>query len=158
GQLLVAARSPDYAPQSRHIDVGPSGATADFALIPGGVVEGIVRDEKTKAPVPGALVTAHRDAAVMMLAEHGGHHATANADGRLRLTGLRPGAYELEAEAELRRTKRPSLVGIGVAEQLGEVEIFVGTGPVVRGTVVDDKGAPVAGANIFSFDETGSGG
>ena len=46
--LLVAASSPDYAPQARYVVVGATGATADFSLVPGGVIEGIVRDEKTR--------------------------------------------------------------------------------------------------------------
>ncbi|HEU0037180.1 MAG TPA: carboxypeptidase-like regulatory domain-containing protein [Kofleriaceae bacterium] len=151
GHVLVAARSADYAPQSRYVEVGPAGATADFALVPGGVIEGVVLDEQTRQPVGGAIVEARRDSPMMLLAEEGGHLATANADGRFRLSGLRPGAYELAASAQTRRSKQETIVGLGVAEQVTDVQLLVGTGPVIRGKVVDDANAPVAGAHVRTF-------
>ena len=151
GQLLVAARSADYAAQSRIVDVGASGATADFALVPGGVIEGVVLDEKTHAPVPGAIVNAERDSAAIMLAETGGAVVVAGADGRFRLSGLRPGAYELGAVGEGRRSKASTIVGLGVAEQVTDVEILVGKSPVLRGTVVDESGAPVEHARVITM-------
>jgi hypothetical protein len=151
GTLLVAASDPDYAPQSRYVDVGTAGATADFSLVPGGVVEGVVRDEHTHEPVPGAQVVARRDAAAMLLAEAAQHHVIAGVDGRFRITGLRPGAYELRANAGPRRTKAPTIVGLGVAEQISDVEIVVGTGAVVRGVCTDESGAPAAGVEIGPF-------
>ena len=55
GQLLVAASERGATRRSRgYVEVGAGGATADFALVPGGVIEGIVRDEKTQQPVAGA--------------------------------------------------------------------------------------------------------
>ncbi|MCW5801101.1 MAG: carboxypeptidase regulatory-like domain-containing protein [Deltaproteobacteria bacterium] len=157
GHLLVAARSADYAPQTRYVEVGASGATADFALVPGGVIEGIVRDDRTKQPVPGAIVSARRDAGQMMLAEGGGRMATAGPDGKFRLTGLRPGAYDLDAREDRRHTKSPTIVGLGVAENVTDVEILIGVGPVVRGKVVDEKDAPVAGARLMAFGDGGGG-
>jgi protocatechuate 3,4-dioxygenase beta subunit len=149
GQLLVAARSPDYAAQSRHVEVGPVGARADFALVPGGAIEGVVLDEQTRQPVPGATVAARRErSSAIALAEAGGHRAVAGPDGRFRLGGLRPGVYELDADTEGRHSRSPSIVGLGVAEQVAEVELLVGTGPVIRGTVVDEGGAPVPGAKV----------
>ena len=156
GQLMVAARSADYAAQSRTVEVGEAGAVADFALVPGGVIEGIVRDEKTKQPVPGALVDAERDSPAIMLAESGGHHVVAGADGRFRIAGLRPGAYELAARHDALRTKTPSLVGIGIAEQVTDVELLVGVGPVVRGKVVDESQTAVANAKIMVMGERGA--
>lgn len=151
GQLLVAARSADYAPQSRYVEVGASGATADFALVPGGAIEGVVLDEQSKQPVPGAAIAARRDSPVMWLAEAGGHHVIANANGRFRLTGLRPGVYELDARGDGRRSKSPTVVGLGVAEQVADIQILVGVGAVVRGKVVDESDAPVANATVFAI-------
>ena len=94
GLLLVAASEPSYAPQSRYVDVGANGATASFALVPGGVIEGIVKDEGTREPIAGALVVARRDAPAMALGERSKQRAVAGADGRFRIAGLRPGAYE----------------------------------------------------------------
>lgn len=149
GQHLVAAKSPDYAAQSRHVEVGPAGAQADFALVPGGAIEGVVLDERTREPVPGAAVSARRErSGPLGLAEAGGHHAVAGADGRFRLPGLRPGAYELDASGDGRHARSPAIVGLGVAEQVTGVELLVGAGPVIRGVVIDDGGAPAPGAKV----------
>ncbi len=153
GPLLVGASHPDYAPQSRYLDVGAAGATADFALVPGGVLEGIVRDAKTKEPVAGARVMATADQATIQLAEAQTHVATAGPEGRFRIAGLRPGAYELHAAKDQRRSLAPTRIGLGVAEQLADVEILVGVGPVVRGKIIDDKGAPAAGASAVAMGE-----
>ena len=160
GQLLVAARSVDYAAQSRIVEVGESGATADFALVPGGVIEGVVVNEKSGAPVAGATVFARLDRAAVMLAESGsGAFAVAGSDGRFRLSGLRPGAYELGARAgDGLRSKAPTIVGLGIAEQVGDVEILVGKSPVVRGTVIDDSGAPIPKVQIVAAGATSGGG
>ena len=151
GQLLVGVSHPEYAPQSRFLELGDTGATADFALVPGGVIEGVVRDERTKEPVAGARVGAERDQPALQLAEAAAHTVTAGADGRFRIAGLRPGAYELVASAAGRRSRTPTRVGLGVAEQLTDVEILVGTGAVVRGKVIDDKGAPAGGVTVVAM-------
>lgn len=148
GPLLVAAASADYAPQSRHVEVGPAGAVADFSLVPGGVIEGVVRDERTKQPVAGASVLARRDSAAMVLAETGARRAISGGDGRFRLGGLRPGAWELRATDHARYAKAPTIVGLGVAEQVSDVELLIGTGPVIRGHVVDTTGAPAPNVEI----------
>ncbi|HSR98463.1 MAG TPA: carboxypeptidase regulatory-like domain-containing protein [Kofleriaceae bacterium] len=151
GQLLVAAASADYAPQSKHVEVGAAGAVADFALVPGGVIEGVVRDERTREPVPGAAVVARRDSPAMLLAETGARLAVAGGDGRFRLGGLRPGAWDLRASDHGRGSKAQTLVGIGVAEQVADVELLIGSVPVIRGQVVDEAGAPAPGVEVRAF-------
>lgn len=42
GSLWAAVTSDDYAPQGHRVDVGPAGAVANFALVPGGAIEGVV--------------------------------------------------------------------------------------------------------------------
>ena len=153
GPLFVGARSPDYAAQSRLVEVGAGGATADFALVPGGVIEGVVLDDKTRRPVAGAAVTARRDASTIALAEARRHGATAGPDGRFRIAGLRPGAYELDARHGARRTQAATLVGLGVAEQLGDVELLVGAGLAIRGRVVGEDGAAIAGAKVQALGD-----
>jgi protocatechuate 3,4-dioxygenase beta subunit len=156
GQLLVAASEPSYAPQSRFVEVGTHGATADFQLVPGGVIEGVVRDERTREPVGGAVVTAQRDAPAMLLGERALHEAKTGSDGRFRMTGLRPGAYDLAARALARTSTAPTIVGLGVAEQISDVEILISRGPVIRGLVVDDSGAPAADVEVTAFGGPGN--
>ncbi len=152
GQAVVAASSPDYAPQARYLQIGPTGATADFALVPGGVVEGVVRDEHSRDPVPGADVEAARDAPTMMLGESSRDHVTAGADGHFRVTGLRPGAYVLNAKLGPRMSREPTRLGLGVAEQAGGVEILVGTGPAIRGIAVDEAGVAQPGVDVQTLE------
>ena len=152
GHLLVAARSADYAAQSRHVEVGPAGATASFALVPGGAIEGVVLDEKTRQPVPGAAIDARRErSAGLALAETGSHHVIAGEGGKFRIGGLRPGVYELDAGAEGRSTKSSTVIGLGVAEQVAGVELLVGAGLAIRGLVVDERDTPVAGATVAAI-------
>ena len=149
GQLMVEVSSSDYAAQSRYVEVGPTGATADFQLVPGGAIEGVVRDAQTKEVVAGAYVEGRRDGGgTLALAEGGRRIAKSGPDGRFRLSGLRPGSYELGARAELRSSKAPTIVGIGVAEQVTDVEVLITAGPVVRGVVLDETRAPVPNISI----------
>jgi protocatechuate 3,4-dioxygenase beta subunit len=153
GQLLVAASEPSYAPQSRYVDVGPGGAVASFALVPGGVIEGIVRDEQSREPVAGATVEARRDQPAMALGDRALVRAVTGADGRFRAAGLRPGNYNLGAHGGPKTSRAPTTIGIGVAEQVTDVEILITKGPSIRGTVVDEKGAPVGDAGISAYGE-----
>ncbi|HEY5924037.1 MAG TPA: carboxypeptidase regulatory-like domain-containing protein [Kofleriaceae bacterium] len=157
GQLLVAASDASYAPQSRYVEVGAAGASANFQLVPGGVIEGVVRDEQTRDPVPGARVLARRDAPAMLLGERAQHEVTTGTDGRFRIAGLRPGAYELGARAAKRASHAPTIVGLGVAEQVTDVEIVIGNAPVIRGIVVDDTGAPAPNVSVSAFSGPGDG-
>jgi hypothetical protein len=157
GHTIVSVASADYAPQARAIEVGPEGATADFALVPGGVIEGVVRDAQTKEPLAGAVVEAERDRGGGVTGEGSTRRATSGPDGRFRVGGLRPGAYEVTASAERRRTRETTVVGLGVAEQVTDVELLVGAAPTVSGSVIDENGAPAPGVHVVAFTR-GSGG
>lgn len=149
GPHSVEVSNPDYAAQSRHVEVGPAGATADFQLVPGGAIEGIVRDAQTKEIVAGAIVEGRRDGGGMLaLAEGGARITKSGLDGRFRLSGLRPGSYEIGARAALRSSKAPTIIGIGVAEQVTDVEVLVSAGPVVRGVVLDEENHPVPNITV----------
>lgn len=149
GQLVVGVSSPDYAPQSRHVEVIATGAVADFSLVPGGVIEGIVRDERTKELVAGATIDARRDGGGgITFADAGRYRAVSSVDGRFRLIGLRPGAYGITARQKKRVTAEPVIVGIGVAEQVTDVELLVGAGLILSGVVVDPDDKPVPKVSV----------
>lgn len=149
GQLVVGVSSPDYSPQSRHVEVVGTSAVADFSLVPGGVIEGIVRDERSKEPIAGASIDARRDGGGgITFAEAGRYRAQSGADGRFRLAGLRPGAYALSGRQAKRVTTEPVVVGIGVAEQVTDVELLLGNGLVLSGIVVDQNDKPVPNVSV----------
>ncbi len=155
GLVLVAASHLDYAPQTRYVDLGPSGATANFALVPGGVIEGVVRDVQTKQPVAGAAVRARHDDSALELAEATERVAMSDSDGKFRLTALRPGAYKLSAREGARNTRAPVRIGLGVAEQQSDIVVLIGSAATIRGEVVDETGAPAAGVTVRAVDGHG---
>jgi carboxypeptidase family protein len=145
GSLVVGVTSADYAPQSRRIDVGAAGAVVNFALVPGGVIEGVVKDEHTQEPVAGASVRAQRTRGVMFSAER---HAIASSDGRFRMTGLKPGDWQLDAAAPPRYSRDTTHVGLAVGEQVSDVELRVGASLTIRGRVVDDQQMPAPDVEV----------
>ncbi len=154
GAILVAASHPEYASQSRYVDLGSGGATADFALVPGGAIEGVVRDSQTNQPVAGAAVRAvsgSPEIALVEIAEVNERVVKADGAGKFRFAGLRPGAYELTAREGARRSRVPVGVGVGVAEQQTDIVVLVGGTATIRGKVVDDGGAPAAKVTVSAF-------
>ena len=154
GVLLVAVNSADYASQIRRITVGPAGAVANFSVIPGGAIEGVVKDERTDEPVAGASVRVQRTPGVAYAAER---HLTAGSDGRFRITGLKPGDWQLEAAAPPRHTRERTHVAIAVAEQVAAVELRIAVTPVIRGRVIDERGSPAPGVGLRAVGYRDSG-
>jgi len=147
GEVLVAVNHPDYSPQQRYAEVNASGAVVDFQLVPGGVIEGVVRDAAAKTAVAGAAVDAQLDRTTLF-GELGSHHVTAGPDGHFRITGLRPGSYTLSAQAGELLSATPTIVGLGVAEQVSDIVILVGRGAAIHGVVVDDDAKPVPNIKV----------
>ncbi len=158
GAILVAASHPEYAPQTRYVDLGSSGATANFALVPGGAIEGVVRDRETNQPVAGAVVRASGDSSALELAEANQRVVRADGGGKFRFAGLRPGGYELSAREGARSSRAPVGVGVGVAEQQTNIVVLVGATTTIRGKVVDDGGAPAAKVTVSAVGDGLDGG
>jgi RNA polymerase sigma-70 factor (ECF subfamily) len=150
GALLVAASHPEYASQSRHLDLGPGGATADFALVPGGAIEGVVRDAHTNQPVAGAEVRAFSGSPAIEI-ESDVRVVKSDAAGKFRFAGLRPGGYGITARANSRRSRVPLEVGVGVAEELTDLVVLVDGTATIRGKVVDEGGAPASKVTVHAF-------
>src|SRR5262245_58344340 len=62
GAYRVSASHAEYVGATRRVEVGAAGATADFALVPGGAIEGQVEDAATGQGVVGARVDVAREA------------------------------------------------------------------------------------------------
>ena len=155
GRWRVLTSHPEYVSDARSIDVPASGATIEIPLVPGGVVEGTVRDRGSDAPVPGARVRYAREVigqgpfAGGTAQERGQGTVTAGADGAFRITGLGAGRIILHADADDgRAADEPTEVLLGIAETATEVDVYIAPALSIAGRVVYDDGAPAAGAAV----------
>jgi len=154
GAYRVRAAHGEYVGAGARVELRDAEVVQDFRLVPGGVIEGVVKDEVTGQPVAGATVMVERERGGRSWAE-GRSVVTVESDatGAFRAPGLLPGTLRLRAEVERdgRLTREPVLVPLGVAEQTANVEVFVGAAPYVAGRVVDDEGKPVADAMVIAI-------
>ena len=177
GRWRVTTSHPEYVGDTRGLDVGPDGASVAIRLVPGGVIEGVVRDRGSGEPVGGAEVAYAREvvAAGGPLRRRGAEQrergrVTAGADGRFRITGLGAGRIVLDAVApsrggdpagsaggaggasprwsDDRASAEPSEVLLGIAETATDVEVWVAPALSIRGRVAYEDGAPAAGAAV----------
>jgi hypothetical protein len=120
----------------------------ELVLEPGAALAGAVRAPDGTA-ASGARVTLARTNA--------GDRTTvattlADAGGSFRLEGLEPGPLEVVAEhPRYRRTVQRTALTVGV----NSIEIVLREGLSIAGSVVDERGAPVAGAELTA-GETGA--
>ncbi len=152
GEVFVAATHPEYVSQTRYVDLGVGGATTNFALVPGGAIEGVVRDVQTNRPVAGAAVWANSDSPMVEI-EAAERIVTSDAAGKFRVAGLRPGGYELSGRDGARRSRVPVGVEVGVAEQQTNIVVLIGGTATIRGNVVDEGGAPASKVAVSVFGE-----
>ena len=141
----VRVESPGLAARAfRHVRPGPPMA---ITLARGAVIEGVVRESTTGAPVPEATVEAREESRSLMASarepDSGLVRTTTDAKGRFRLEGLATGLHSLTAFAR----------GLGRAEKRGApagrpVDLSLVPGGGLSGTVTDSKGKPVEGASV----------
>jgi Carboxypeptidase regulatory-like domain len=142
GRYRVDVSHPDYAPEHRTVEVGPGAQSQDFALVPMGVIEGVVRHESGGHPVPGAWVSWQRERQLSIAPGHrmampaGGGKTRADDQGRFTLRGLAPGAILLQARASAAASDTPTVVPLAMAEHVAGVEVLVSAALDVRGRVV----------------------
>ncbi|MCH9686051.1 MAG: carboxypeptidase regulatory-like domain-containing protein [Deltaproteobacteria bacterium] len=156
GRYRVEVSHSDYASQRRTVEVGPGAQSQDFALVPMGVIEGVVRRDEGGAPVPRAWVTWQRERQttvapgqrVSMAA--GGGTVRADDEGRYRVSGLDPGAITLRARGAEVASLDPTVVFLAMAEHVTDADLFVAKAYDIRGQVVaaNDASAPIAGATV----------
>lgn len=156
GRYRMEAAHEDYAAEHRTVEVGPGAQSQDFELVPMGVIEGVVKEESSGAPVPGARVVWERERQVTMMPGHrmampaGGGMVKADSAGHFRIRGLPPGAITLSARASARLTEQPTVVALSMAEHVSDADVFVTKAHDLRGRVVasDDSEEGIAGAEV----------
>ncbi len=150
GDFQLEASHDDYTHAEKHIEVAGKPLTIDFSLLPGGVVRGQVVSRDGNKPVPGALVRAEGG----RTGGRGDGDATGVSDenGNFTLRSLGSGTLELFALARGYATALPTIVSLGIGEQLDGVRIVVDRAYSISGMVVR-KGAktPVPGITLGAF-------
>lgn len=162
GVYVLEASHPDYVSGSERVEVRGGSRQVEIALVPGGVIEGVVLDTKSGEPVGGALVSHRRSelmrmpGGVAMSAGGRGDVVAAGADGTFRISGLEPGVISLSAAGAGRVSREPVAISMGIAENRTGVEIYVDAGFTIRGVVIDQRGKPVTGATVDLGGDSGA--
>ena len=152
GRYMIWAYHGDYVPHSQLVEVSGGPLTVDFRLAPGAIVEGVVKHLGTNKPEPGALVsyaTERVNSFSLWAGSSGAGVATADAQGRFRITGLGSGSLRLTARGDNTTSSEPTRIALGIAEQRSDIELFVDTAFRVSGRVVDaDTGEGIAAMHV----------
>ena len=161
GVYVLSARHPDYVSGAERVEIRGAAPEIEIALIPGGVIEGVVVDARSGEPVAGAAVTFGRSALLRIPGAPRQSESidrgavTADGRGAFRITGLEPGVISLRAAGAGRVSREPVAVSMGIAESRSGVEIHVDAGFHIRGVVKSSTGAPVPGASVNASTEGG---
>ncbi|HVR74387.1 MAG TPA: carboxypeptidase-like regulatory domain-containing protein, partial [Planctomycetota bacterium] len=131
----------------------------DITLLPGGTIRGRVLDTEG-AGVAGAQVGAE-DAGAEEERRLGGFFAdnrqspstVTDAEGGYKLSNLRAGKYLVKAQAKERAAARRSDVEVLENETTEGVDLVLGVGEALSGTVADADGNPIAGVRVRAWTD-----
>jgi class 3 adenylate cyclase len=143
GTVDILVTADGYASQETPIAISGR-VRRDFQVVPEAPVVGRVVRAQDHEPVPGARV--------MLFSEDISSgfvylYATADDNGRFRITGAAPGRFSIVAWADHLASPRPVPVVAELGATPDEVVCEVVPAPTVSGTVLED-GKPVAGAQV----------
>ena len=150
GDFRLEATHDDYTSDTERIEVAGAPLTVDFSLIPGAVVRGSVVARDSGKPVPGALVRA--EGGGRGRGGDNGGTTVADENGNFVLRSLPGGTLELHALARGFATQTPTIVSVGISEQVEGVRVLVDGAYSIRGTVVRKGGdKPIPGITLGAF-------
>ncbi|MHC4079035.1 MAG: carboxypeptidase regulatory-like domain-containing protein, partial [Planctomycetota bacterium] len=148
GRFHVSARanSSGYLSLAGGEAVFQSKDLGDVLILTAARVSGQVVDP-TGSPVAGVSVTSRRDTSAIALALGDGKKT--DKDGRFELAGLQPGEHNLVTRSA-EHLPAQQKVQVTEGQHLEDVLIRVQPGGFIVGTVVDDLGQAVAGADVVA--------
>lgn len=140
GEFNLRATHDDYTGDSEPVELAGRPVTVDFTLVPGAVIRGHIVARDSGKPVVGGLVRAESGRR-----GRGGSGSTfADDDGKFVLRGLDAGAIEISAFGRGYASVSPTVVSVGVGEQLEGVTVVVDRAYSISGRTVR-KSAPSEG-------------
>ena len=127
GPAAVVVAAPGHAP-STEVEVtipdpGEPPATADFELASGGRIHGLVRDARSREPLPGAEIELEGEVDLGPSALPVRALATSGGDGVFELRGVPPGPVSLYAAAEGHHARIVSGLDVKEGESRGPVMV-----------------------------------
>jgi protocatechuate 3,4-dioxygenase beta subunit len=152
GTYRLLARHRDFAPAvSARVTLQQSEAIAlDLALERGGVVSGRLVDGEGRAASRGRVSVSELNGQPPPRTLADLLRADAASDGRFRLPALPPGDHALTVSAEAHGARRvEARASAGADTDLGDIALEAGL--LIRGTVRDRAGVPVADARVTAF-------
>ncbi|MBA3454568.1 MAG: carboxypeptidase regulatory-like domain-containing protein [Deltaproteobacteria bacterium] len=144
----AAASHADYTTETRFVELGGKPMTIDFTLTPGGTIRGqvVTRDGK---PLPAAVVQVGRGFG-------DGSSTRADDQGKFTLKSLAAGAISLSAMGRGYASSAPTVVELGIGEQIDDITIIVDRAYTISGTVVErgtTKGIAGVRLGVFSLGQ-----
>ncbi|MBS1120656.1 MAG: hypothetical protein H6Q90_2884 [Deltaproteobacteria bacterium] len=140
GSYTAEARHDDYTRVTRPLELTGKPLTIDFVLAPGGSIRGQVVSRDGR-PVAGALVVAHGRRMQMMAPSP---PVTADDTGSFTIRSLGSGAISLTASGRGFASRSPTVVELGIGEQVDGVTVVVDRAFTISGRAVR-AGKPAEG-------------
>ena len=141
------------------VDPALTDSPVEIELTRGGAIEGLVMDLSSAEPVTSFTVETVAAGYDDPTAPNGwnpfsGGTLFEDPEGRFRLELLTPGEVELEIHAPGFVSQKVKVNVVDGESSRGKI-VLLKRGALVSGSVLDESGAPVAGAKVFAEDEHG---
>lgn len=148
GSYNAIASDEDYTKETKDLEVHGKAVTLDFQLIPGGVIKGKVVARDNGQPMAGAWIDVRGKRGQWGIGE-----AVSDADGNFTLRSLHSGAISLTAQGRGFASQNPTVVELGIGEQVDGITIVVDRAFSISGKIVDkqDPKKGVAGVLVGGF-------
>ncbi|MCB9913831.1 MAG: carboxypeptidase regulatory-like domain-containing protein [Planctomycetes bacterium] len=143
--------------QETSLEAAPDAGELEVVLSTGGAVEGVVMDLDEAVPVTSFSVRSidrieTRADAPGRFNPFSGGQVFEDPAGRFRIDAMSAGSVELTFSAPGYMPARVRDVVVQEGETTKGLIVTLSRGGIVRGTVLDEQGAPVAGATVMAFD------
>ena len=135
GNYAAVASHDDYTKAEHPIEVHGKPVTRDFTLVPGAVIRGRVLARENKQPVAGAWI----DVRGVRSQSWGVGEAVSDQDGNFMLRSLSSGAVSLTAAGPGYASSAPTVVEIGIGEQVDGITVYVDHAYTISGKIVDKR-------------------